>query len=410
MKSGLLATLFERGFINQCTDLTALDDLCSRGPIKAYIGFDLTANSLHVGSLIQIMVLRHLLAHGHQPVVLLGSATTKIGDPTGKDAMRPMLSEEAIRENKRGIFRILSRLTSGEHVELYDNRDWFDDTKLMEYLRDYGPHFTINRMLTLDSVRSRLERQQPMTFLEFNYMLFQAIDFRHLSKEHGVELQIGGSDQWGNIVNGVDLVRRMDDKQVFGLTTPLLTNSVGEKMGKTGDGAVWLDPEKTSPYEFWQYWRNVDDNKVYEFMKLLTDLGMDVIDHCCGVNGDIVGAKELLADEVTMLVHGEAASSAANLAAKNAKSGLVSDNLDQIVIAKELLTTGYRWGDMLVACAGISSMNEAFRMAQNGAFRIDGNPLISDDIRQPIPQEWRGVTSLLTIGKKRAYKLIFEDA
>ena len=280
MKSDLIITLSERGFINQATNLEGLDALADMQKITSYIGFDLTADSLHVGSLIQIMVLRWMTRLGHNPIVLFGEATTRIGDPSGKTTSRPMLTDEQIEHNRIGIKRVIDRLVGGyTHIPHVSNAEWFSDNgpSFMGFLSEYGRHFTINRMLTFDSVKSRLDRKDPMTFLEFNYMLMQAIDFLKLHEREDCVLQIGGSDQWGNIINGVELTRRIAKTEVFGLTTPLMTNTAGEKMGKTASGAIWLDPDKTSAFEFFQFWRNVEDAKVGTFLKLFTELHMDEI-------------------------------------------------------------------------------------------------------------------------------------
>ena len=307
MESELLTTLEERGFIHQATNLEGLDEFASKNPVVAYIGFDLTADSLHVGSLIQIMVLRWLKKLGHKPIVLFGEATTRIGDPSGKSSQRPMLTSEQIEHNREGIMRVIDRLVG--HCHHVTNASWFaeDSPSYTNFLEAYGRHFTINRMLTFDSVKTRLNRNAPLTFLEFNYMLMQAIDFLKLNEKEDCVLQIGGSDQWGNIINGVELIRKINAQEAFGLTTPLMTNSAGEKMGKSAGNAIWLDPDKTSAFEFWQFWRNVEDKKVGEFLKLFTELSMDDIFALEMFSGkEINKAKIALATEVTALVHGRA--------------------------------------------------------------------------------------------------------
>ena len=311
--SPLLRLLDERGYIHQMTDAAGLDALASREIVPGYIGFDATAPSLHIGSLVQIMMLRRLQQCGHKPVVLMGGGTTRIGDPTGRDESRKMLSDETIEANIASIRTIFERLlTFGDgptDAVMVNNHDWLGKLGYIELLQEVGTHFTVNRMLTFDSVRLRLEREQPMTFLEFNYMILQGYDFRHLNKEMGVRLQMGGSDQWGNIVNGIELTRRKDGREVFGLTTPLLTTADGGKMGKTAAGAVWLNEEQLPAYDFWQYWRNVDDRDVGRFLRLFTDLPLDEIARLEALQGsEINAAKVVLANEVTALCRGADAS------------------------------------------------------------------------------------------------------
>src|SRR5690242_2910529 len=315
-KSSLLRLLEERGYIHQLTDAAGLDALAGKQVVPGYIGFDATAPSLHVGSMVQIMLLRRLQQTGHKPIVVMGGGTTRIGDPTGRDESRKMLTDQAIADNIAGIFTVFDKLlTFGNgptDAVMVDNQDWLGQLGYIELLQEVGTHFTVNRMLTFDSVRLRLEREQPMTFLEFNYMILQGYDFRHLSKEMGVRLQMGGSDQWGNIVNGVELGRRMDGAELFGLTTPLLTTADGAKMGKTAAGAVWLNEAQLPSYDFWQYWRNVDDRDVGKFLRLFTDLPLEEIARLEQLAGsEINAAKVVLADEVTRLVRGEESARAA---------------------------------------------------------------------------------------------------
>jgi tyrosyl-tRNA synthetase len=278
-KSDFVRVMQERGYIHQCSDLEALDKAASEGIVPAYIGFDATATSLHVGSLIQIMLLRRLQRAGHKPIVVMGGGTTKVGDPSGKDTQRQMLTDEQIQTNIAGILSVFDRfLTFGDgptDAVVVDNDVWLSKFGYVEFLREFGPHFTINRMLTFDSVKLRLDREQPLSFLEFNYMLMQAVDFLELNRRHGCALQMGGSDQWGNIINGVELIRRVDAKQAFALTTPLLTTASGAKMGKTAAGAMWLNANLMSPYDYWQFWRNTEDADVGRFMKLFTDLPLE---------------------------------------------------------------------------------------------------------------------------------------
>ena len=314
--SDLLRVLDERGYIHQLTDAESLDKLAAAQVVPGYIGFDATAPSLHIGSLVQIMMLRRLQQTGHKPVVLMGGGTTRIGDPTGRDESRKMLTDETIADNIAGIRTVFERLlTFGDgptDAVMVDNQDWLGELGYIEMLQKVGTHFTVNRMLTFDSVRLRLEREQPMTFLEFNYMILQGYDFRHLAQEMGVRLQMGGSDQWGNIVNGMELGRRMDGSDLFGLTTPLLTTADGGKMGKTASGAIWLNEAQLPNYDFWQYWRNVDDRDVGRFLRLFTDLPLDEIARLETLEGaEINHAKTVLANAVTTLVRGSEAATTA---------------------------------------------------------------------------------------------------
>ena len=315
-KSNFLTTMKERGYIHQCTDLATLDSKLSRSVVPAYIGFDCTATSLHVGSLVQIMMLRHLQKNGHKPIVLMGGGTTRIGDPTGRDESRKMLTDDDINRNMAGIRTVFEKyLTFGDgptDAIMVNNADWLDRLNYIEFLRDMGRHFTINRMLTFDSVRLRLEREQPMTFLEFNYMILQAYDYLELGRKYDCALQLGGSDQWGNIINGVELNRRVDRREVFGLTTPLVTLASGQKMGKSMSGAVWLNDDMLISYEFWQFWRNTADADVGRFLRLFTELPVKEIERLETLEGsEINEAKKILANEATGLCHGSAAASTA---------------------------------------------------------------------------------------------------
>jgi len=308
-RSDFLDVMVNRGFMQDCTDLQSLDEQLLAGVTPAYIGFDATADSLHVGSLIQIMMLRWLQKTGHKPVTLMGGGTTKVGDPSGKDESRQLITAEKINENISGIQQVFAKyLTfgSGEtDAVMANNAEWLDGLNYVEFLRDYGKHFTINRMITMESVKMRLDREQPLTFLEFNYMLLQAYDFMELNKRYGVALQMGGSDQWGNIVNGIDLTRRINQAQVFGLTTPLLTKADGSKMGKSASGAIWLNSEKLATYDFWQFWRNTLDADVGKFLRLFTELPLDECARLAALDGaEINQAKIILANEVTTLCHG----------------------------------------------------------------------------------------------------------
>jgi tyrosyl-tRNA synthetase len=376
-KSDFVRALQERGYIHQCSDLEGLDTAAVSGVVPAYIGFDATATSLHVGSLIQIMLLRRLQQAGHKPIVVMGGGTTKVGDPSGKDTQRQMLTDAQIQANIAGILSVFDRfLTFGDgptDAVVVDNDLWLSKFGYVEFLREFGPHFTINRMLTFDSVKLRLDREQPLTFLEFNYMLMQAVDFLELSRRNGCRLQMGGSDQWGNIINGVDLIRRVDAKSAFALTTPLLTTASGAKMGKTAAGAMWLNADLMSPYDYWQFWRNTEDADVGKFMKLFTDLPLDEIDRLEALPGaQINEAKKVLADEATTLLHGADAARAARAAAEAAfEQGVLSADLPTMETSRADLEAGVPLAN-LVADAGLAgSRGEARRLAQGGGLKIN---------------------------------------
>ncbi|MDE2403421.1 MAG: tyrosine--tRNA ligase [Sphingomonadales bacterium] len=373
-QSTLLRLLDERGYIHQLTDAAGLDKLASEGVVPGYIGFDATAPSLHVGSLVQIMMLRRLQQAGHKPIVLMGGGTTKVGDPSGKDESRKLLTEQAIRDNIASIRTVFERfLTFGDgptDAVLVDNDEWLSKLGYIELLRTVGPHFTINRMMTFDSVKLRLDREQPLTFLEFNYMILQAYDFRELSMRQGCRLQMGGSDQWGNIVNGIELARRMNGTEVFGLTTPLLTTADGAKMGKTAAGAVWLNEDALPAYDFWQYWRNCDDRDVGRFLKLFTDLPLDEVARLASLEGaEINAAKIVLANEVTRLCRGDDAAKAAEATASATfAGGGLGEDLPVYAIPAEGLTIV----DALVGIGFATSRGEARRLVAGGGARLDG--------------------------------------
>ena len=380
--STLLRTLHERGYIHQMTDAAALDALAATQIVPGYIGFDATAPSLHVGSLVQIMMLRRLQQAGHKPIVLMGGGTTKVGDPSGKDTSRKMLSGEDIIANIASIRTIFEKLlTFGDgptDAIMVDNDDWLSALGYVDLLRTVGPHFTINRMLTFDSVKLRLEREQPLTFLEFNYMILQAYDFRELALREGCRLQMGGSDQWGNIVNGIELSRRMEGKEVFGLTTPLLTTADGTKMGKTAAGAVWLNEDALPAYDFWQYWRNCDDRDVGRFLRLFTDLPLDEIARLEALDGsEINAAKVALANEVTRLCRsGEAAQAAEDTAAATFSGGGVGADLPVLALPAE----GIGLIDALVGIGFAASRGEAKRLIAGGGARIDGEAVSDENL------------------------------
>jgi tyrosyl-tRNA synthetase len=379
-KSEFLKTLQARGYIHQVTHPAELDEAAAAGPITAYIGFDATAPSLHVGSLIQIMMLRRLQQAGHKPIVLMGGGTTKIGDPTDKDQARPLLTEAQIQANIDSIKSVFARfLTFGDgptDAVMVDNAEWLDKLGYVQFLREYGVHFTINRMLTFDSVKLRLEREQPLTFLEFNYMLMQATDFLELERRYGCLLQMGGSDQWGNILNGVELIRRVDAKPSFGLTTPLLSTASGQKMGKTVGGAVWLNADMRSPYDYWQFWRNTEDADIGRFMRLFTDLPLDQIAAYESLQGaEINEAKKVLANAATTMLHGEEAAATAAEAARLAfEQKALSEDLPTYEFPRVDLEAGVMLAALIVDAGLTGSRSEARRLAQGGGLRVNDKP------------------------------------
>ena len=395
--SALLRLLDERGYIHQLTDAAALDALAARETVSAYIGFDATAASLHVGSLVQIMMLRRLQQAGHQPIVLMGGGTTKVGDPSGKDESRKLLTAEEIDANIAGIRRVFERfLTFGEgptDAIMANNAEWLDTLEYIPFLREVGRHFTINRMLTFDSVKLRLDREQPMTFLEFNYMILQAYDFLELSRRVGCRAQMGGSDQWGNIVNGIELGRRIDGTELFGVTTPLITTADGAKMGKTAQGAVWLDEQWLSPYDYWQFWRNTQDADVGRFLRLCTDLPLDEITRLEGLPGaEINEAKIVLATEATAMLHGRDAASAAQATARETFEGGAGEDLPTLSLGD-----GMNIAHALTALGFTPSNKEAKRKIAEGAVRLDDEPVSDPGLMvsagdQPLK---------LSLGKKR---------
>jgi len=377
-RSALLRLLDERGYIHQVTDAEALDALASKEVVSAYIGFDATAPSLHVGSLVQIMMLRRLQQAGHRPIVLMGGGTTKVGDPSGKDESRKLLTNEEIDANIAGIRRVFERfLTFGDgpsDAVMMNNAEWLDGLQYIAFLREVGRHFTINRMLTFESVKLRLDREQPMTFLEFNYMILQAYDFLELSRLAACRVQMGGSDQWGNIVNGIELGRRIDATELYGVTTPLITTADGAKMGKTAQGAVWLNPELLSPYDYWQFWRNTQDADVGRFLRLFTDLPLDEIGRLEGLAGaEINEAKIVLATEATAMLHGrEAASAAKQTAQQTFEGGGTGEDLPTLSVGD-----GMNIAHALTALGFTPSNKEAKRKIAEGAVRLD-DEVVSD--------------------------------
>jgi tyrosyl-tRNA synthetase len=377
LRSDFLREIVARGFMHQCTDLSELDALAAREPVTAYIGFDATADSLHVGSLVSIMLLRLLQRTGHRPIVLMGGGTSKVGDPSFRDVSRRLLSDEQIAGNIAGIQKIFARfLTFGggpTGAIMVNNADWLDRLEYIPFLRDYGSHFSVNRMLSFDSVKLRLDREQSLSFLEFNYMILQAYDFLELSRRHDCVLQMGGSDQWGNIVNGVELARRIDDRALFGLTTPLIATSSGAKMGKTAAGAVWLNADRLSPYDYWQYFRNTDDADVGRFLRLFTDLPLDEVDRLEALRGaDINEAKIVLANETTRLAHGtEAAAAAAETARRTFQEGGIGDALPTFEVPSGELERGIPAFELFRRCGLAASNGEARRLIKGGGARIN---------------------------------------
>jgi tyrosyl-tRNA synthetase len=385
-KSDFLRTLRDRGYIHQITHPAELDEAAAGGVITGYVGYDATAPSLHVGNLISIMMLRRLQQAGHRPIVIVGGGTTKVGDPSGKDESRKLLTEDDIAANIASQRQAFGRfLTFGDgptDAVIVNNDEWLSKLGYIDFLREYGVHFTINRMLSFDSVKLRLDREQPLTFLEFNYMLMQATDYLELNRRFGVSLQMGGSDQWGNIVNGVELIRRVDAKPAFGLTTPLLATASGAKMGKTAAGAVWLNADMRSPYDYWQFWRNTEDADVGRFLKLYTDLPLDEIARLEALQGsEINDAKKVLADAATAMLHGDDAARTARGAAEQAvEQGAISADLPTVEVSRAELEAGMPIAN-LTTKAGLSASNgEARRLAQGGGLRLN-DEAISDGAR-----------------------------
>ena len=385
MQETFLTEFEKRGYFSQCTDRSGLDELMSKGKIKAYIGFDCTAPSLHVGSLMQIMCLRLLQKNGHQPIVLLGGGTTLIGDPSGKEETRKILSKKEIDKNIKSIedvFKIFLKSKNSKTKPIFvNNYSWLSKLNYINFLREIGKHFTINKMLTFDSVKLRLEREQSLSYMEFNYMMLQAYDFYELNKRHKCILQIGGSDQWGNIVNGTDLIKRKEKKLAYGLTTPLLTLSSGAKMGKTEKGAIWLNKKMLSPYDYWQFWRNTDDKDVINFLKLFTDIDLEQIESLKNSNQDINKLKVLLATETTAMLHGSKAAKDSELTAqKTFGDKSIGKNLPVIKIKKSVITSGVNILDVVIQTKLANSKGEIRRMIKNNGLRIN-NEVVTDETK-----------------------------
>jgi len=405
MKNSFLSEMTSRGFLNQCTDLEKLDKVSKEKPIKAYIGFDSTAPSLHVGSLMQIMVLRLLQRYGHQPIVLLGGGTTLIGDPSGKDSTRKILKHKDIKKNISGIKKIFEKLLSSKNKKtkpiFVDNYNWLGKLKYIDFLRDVGKHFTINKMLTFDSVKLRLDREQSLSYMEFNYMILQAYDFYQLFKKHNCILQMGGSDQWGNIVNGVDLIRRILQEESFGLTTPLITLSSGAKMGKTEKGAVWLDKKMFSPYDYWQFWRNTADEDVKKFLKYFTEIEIDKLSNRIDNEKDINKLKILLANEATTIMHGpKAAKDSEQTAETTFVQGGIGKNIPEKKMSKNSISKGINIIDLIFQNELSTSKSEARRILKNNGIKIN-DKVVDDDKKVVGINEFEGKDYIkLSVGKK----------
>ena len=412
--SDFLKTLDERGFIAQCTDAEALDAAANEGIVTGYIGYDCTAPSLHVGNLISILMLRRLQQAGHRPIVLIGGGTTKVGDPSGKDESRQLLTQDKIEQNKKTIKATFERfLTFGDgptDAIMVDNDDWLSQLNYIEFLRDYGRHFSVNRMMSFESVKLRLEREQPLSFLEFNYMILQAYDFLELNRRYGCALQMGGSDQWGNIVNGIELTRRTDQNTVFGLTTNLLTTSSGAKMGKTAQGAVWLNDDMLPVYDYWQFWRNTEDADVGRFLRLFTELPLDEITRLEALEGaEMNDAKKILATEATSMCHGRAAAEKAEATAlETFEGGGASADLPSVDVNASVLADGMGLLQAFVLAGLAKSNGEARRLVQGGGAKVNDAPqnnhaaiLNADDIVDGVIK--------LSFGKKRHVLLKITD-
>jgi tyrosyl-tRNA synthetase len=383
-KSDLMQVLTARGFIHQASDAEGLDALAADGRLVAYVGYDCTGPSLHVGHLLSIMMLRWLQKAGHTPITLMGGGTTRVGDPSGKDQTRQLLSYEQIEANKRSLLSVFERFldygSQAGAATMVDNADWLGPLNYIDFLRDVGRHFSVNRMLSMESVKLRLDRDQELSFLEFNYMILQAYDFVELNKRTGCVLQMGGSDQWGNIVNGIDLGRRMGTPQLYALTSPLVTTSSGAKMGKTAQGAVWLNPDMLSPYEYWQFWRNTEDADVARFLKLFTDLPLDEVGRLAELKGgEINDAKKTLATEATALLHGrKAAEEAAETARRTFEEGESGDSLPTIPIEAAVLDQGVPVLGLFVEAGLVRSNSEARRQIRGGGLRVNDKPLTDE--------------------------------
>ncbi len=407
----LIEELKYRGFLNQCTDEVSLNKKLKSENITFYIGFDCTAKSLHIGSLIQIMVMRLFQKHGHTPIILIGTGTTRIGDPSGKDETRKMLTEDEIKNNANNLKTVFDKYLSFKNEKnkalIVDNADWLDKLGYVDFLRDFGKHFTINKMLTFDSVKIRLEREQSLSFVEFNYMIFQAYDFYELNNRNSCTLQIGGSDQWGNIVNGVELIRRVNGKEVYGLTTPLLTNSNGDKMGKTADGAIWLNDDLLSAYDYWQFWRNVDDRDVIRFMKLFTDLSKEQIDdYEQNLSKNINDLKIILANEVTAMLHGIESSRKAEQAAKQIfENKSLSEDMPTLSLSSKDIQNGVLLSDLIVQMKYASSKSESRKLIRGKGVKLNGK-IVENELKLLDYDQITQFENVISVGKKKHFKVI----
>ena len=407
MKNDFLLEMQSRGYLNQCTDLDKLSEICNKTPISGYIGFDCTASSLHVGSLLQIMILKLMQKHGHRPIVLLGGGTTLIGDPSGKDSTRKILENNQIKKNIQSIKKVFNKIldTSNKKIApiFVNNAVWLTKLNYIQFLRDIGSHFTINKMLTFDSVKLRLEREQSLSYMEFNYMMLQAYDFFQLFKKNNCVLQIGGSDQWGNIVNGVDLIRRKLQKEAFGLTSKLITLASGAKMGKTEKGAIWLNEDQLSPYNYWQFWRNTDDRDTERFLNFFTEIETAEINNICKNEKNINNLKILLANEATKILHGEKASKNAEQTAKETfVGGGLGLDLPEIRIKSKDIEKGINILDFISKNKILSSKSEARRAIANKGFKIDG-VIIKDEKKILQTNDFEKGVLKLSYGKKKHY-------
>ena len=407
MKNKFLLEMQSRGYLNQCTNLDKLEEICNKKSISAYIGFDCTANSLHVGSLLQIMILKLMQKYDHQPIVLLGGGTTLIGDPSGKDTTRKILEQDEINKNIQSIKKVFNKILDSSKTNakpiFVDNAEWLTKLNYIEFLRDVGSHFTINKMLTFDSVKLRLDREQSLSYMEFNYMILQAYDFYQLFKNKNCILQIGGSDQWGNIVSGVDLIRRMLQKDSFGLTSPLITLASGAKMGKTEKGAIWLNEDLLSPYDYWQFWRNTDDRDVKRFLKFFTEIGLGEIDDICDKEKNINNLKIILANEATSILHGKIASKKAEETAKETfEGGGLGLDLPEIQIKSSEINKGIHFLDFLSKSKIVSSKSEARRTIANKGFKIN-NIIVLDENKILQLVDFKEKVLKISYGKKKHY-------
>ena len=411
MKNTFLSEMSSRGFLNQCTDLNKLSEISEKKSIRAYIGFDCTASSLHVGSLLQIMILRLLQKYGHQPIVLLGGGTTLIGDPSGKDSTRIILEQKKIKKNIKGIKNIFVKLLDSQNKKtkplFVDNYKWLGKLKYINFLRDIGKHFTLNKMLTLDSVKLRLDREQSLSYMEFNYMILQAYDFYQLFKKHNCILQMGGSDQWGNIINGVELIRRITHKESFGLTTPLITLSSGAKMGKTEKGAIWLEKKLFSAYDYWQFWRNTSDEDVKKFLMYFTELEIDKITKKIENEKNINKLKILLANEATKLVHGEkAAKESEETARETFVGGGLGKSIPEKKISKKVILQGINIIELIFQNGLASSKSEARRLIKNNGIRVNDKTISDEKKIISFDEVSKDSFIKLSIGKKNHLKII----